>query len=211
MKKVSVLIGLVLTLAAQVSSAQTPAAQDTSSIQQTQPTQPPPAATPTQTPPAPKPRAARYGSISGSWLMPTGDFENIAGDGWAITIEGYQFLAEGVAFGSQVGYQSFGEKNGISVSNFPVDAVLKVYPRPGTGKLDLYVTGGLGFNYYRTEVGFSSSSDYYFGTQAGAGVELHTAGPISLVVDAVYHWIFASGVDANFIALRGGLEVPLSR
>jgi hypothetical protein len=83
--------------------------------------------------------------------------------------------------------------------------------KPGTGKLDLYLTGGLGFNYMRTEVGNASSSDYYFGTQAGAGVELHTSGAVSLVVDAVYHWIYASGIDANFIALRGGLVIPLSR
>jgi hypothetical protein len=143
--------------------------------------------------------------------MPTGDFENIAGDGWAITLEGYQFIHPKVALGSQAGYQSFGEKNGVSVSNFPVDAVLKIYPKPGTGKADLYATGGIGFNYHRTEVGNSSVTDYYFGTQAGLGLELHTGGPVSLVVDGVYHWIFSSGIDTNFIALRGGLVIPIAR
>jgi hypothetical protein len=145
--------------------------------------------------------------------MPTGDFENIAGDGWAITLEGYQFItpAKNIAIGSQVGYQSFGEKLGVSTSNFPVDAVLKFYPRPGTGKADLYLTGGLGFNYQRTDVGFATNSDYFFGTQAGAGLELIGSKGLGLVVDAVYHWVFTDSPDMNFIALRAGLLVPMMR
>jgi hypothetical protein len=31
-------------------------------------------------------------------------------------------------------------------------------------------------------------------------------------VDAVYHWVFTNGVtDMNFIAVRGGLVIPLVR
>lgn len=193
MKKSAILIGTMLTVATQAALAQAP---------------PPP---PTST--TARPLAARYGGISGSWLMPSGDFEKIANDGWAITLEGYQFVTptRKLAVGTQIGYQSFGEKNGVSVSNFPVDALLKFFPKPGMGKADFYLTGGLGFNYHRTEVLHSTSYDYYFGTQAGAGVELHTGGPVSLAVDAVYHWIFASGTDTNFIALRGGLVIPLTR
>ena len=205
MKKLSiVLIGCMLALSAQEALAQPP----TQAPPPTAPgTPPPPASAPKQA----RPRAGRYGSISGSWLMPTGDFENVAGDGWAITLEGYQFIHPKAAFGSQAGYQSFGEKNGVQVSNFPVDAVLKFYPKPGTGKIDLYLTGGIGFNYHRTEVGNSSVTDYYFGTQAGAGLELHTNGPVSVLVDGVYHWIFSDGIDTDFIALRGGLAIPLTR
>lgn len=193
MKRSAILIGAMLTVATQAALAQAPP--------------PPPVSTPA------RPMAARYGSISGSWLMPSGDFENFASDGWAITLEGYQFVTptRKLAVGTQVGYQSFGEKSGVSVSNFPVDAVLKFFPRPSMGKADLYLTGGLGFNYQRTEVRNSSAYDYYFGTQAGAGVELHTSGPVSVAVDAAYHWIFASGTDTNFIALRGGLVIPLTR
>jgi hypothetical protein len=224
MKKGTILIGAMLMLVAQAALAQAPTPPDTSAT----PTQtPPPAVAPPVTPPpvaappaaAPtttspsKPTVYRFGSISGSYLKPTGDFDNAAGSGWAITLEGFQFInpTKKIAIGSQVGYQSFGEKKGVSVSNFPVDALLKIYPKPGTGKADLFFTGGLGFNYTRTDVGLATNSDYYFGTQAGGGLELHTKGPASLVVDAVYHWIFAQPKDINFIALRGGLVIPMTR
>jgi hypothetical protein len=92
-----------------------------------------------------------------------------------------------------------------------VDAVLKIYPKPGTGKIDIYGTGGLGFNYMRTEVGHSTSSDYFFGTQAGVGMELHGNGAVGIIADAVYHWVFSTGTDANFVALRVGLVIPMVR
>jgi len=233
MKKGAILIGVMLMLAAQVALAQAPTPADTTAkpTQTTPPpaaaapvVTPPPAAAPAPTPPPPPPPAAssaaatkpqvyRFGSISGSWLRPSGDFDKVASDGWAITLEGYQFITptKKIAVGSQLGYQSFGKKNGVTVSNFPVDAVLKFFPKPGTGKIDIYGTGGLGFNYQRTDVGYATNSDYFFGTQAGAGAELHTGGPASLVVDAVYHWIFTNGTDSNFIALRAGLVIPMMR
>jgi hypothetical protein len=193
MKKGTIAMVAMLMLGAQVATAQTPASPSAGG--------------------AAKPQIYRYGSISGSWLLPSGEFDKIAGDGWAITLEGFQFLSptKKVAVGSQVGYQSFGKKNGVSVSNFPVDAVLKFYPKPGSGKADLYGTGGIGFNYQRTDVGNASSSDYYFGTQAGVGVQLHGKGPAGLIVDAVYHWIFANGTDTDFVALRAGIVVPMMR
>ena len=162
MKKGSVLIGASLMLAAQIASAQAPTSPDTTAV-----VPPPPAAAPAPPPPSPPPSPAsapvyyRYGSLSGSWLAPSGDFEKVAGGGWAITLEGYQFITptRKIAVGSQVGYQSFGKKNGVSVSNFPVDALLKFYPKPGAGKVDVFGTGGMGFNYQRTEVGNASSSD----------------------------------------------------
>ena len=221
MKKCSVLIGASLMLAAQIASAQAPTPPDTTAVV---PTAPPPAAAPAPPPPPPppppspapsqaKPEYYRYGGLSGSWLAPSGDFDKVAGSGWAVTLEGYQFITptRNIAVGSQVGYQSFGKKNGFTVSNFPVDALLKWYPRPGAGKIDLFGTGGMGFNYQRTEVGNTSSSEYYFGTQAGVGAEWHTGGALSLVVDAVYHWVFATGTDPNFIALRGGIVIPMVR
>lgn len=223
MKKVAILIGAMLMLAAQAALAQAPTPPDTTAKPaQTPPpvvappVTPPPTPAPVAPPPAQatpsKPGVYRFGSISGSWLKPQGDFKDGAGDGWAITLEGFQFInpTKKIAIGSQVGYQSFGEKFGVSVSNFPVDALLKIYPKPGTGKADLYLTGGLGFNYTKVDYGNYSNSDYNFGTQAGVGVELHTNGPASLLVDATYHWIFASP-DLNFIALRGGLVVPMTR
>jgi hypothetical protein len=223
MKKVAVHIGATLMLAAQAALAQAP--PDTSATPaQTPPpvvappVTPPPTPAPVAPPPAQatpsKPGVYRFGSISGSYLKPTGDFKDKSGDsGWGITLEGFQFInpTKKIAIGSQVGYQSFADKNGVSVSNFPVDALLKIYPKPGTGKADLFFTGGLGFNYTRTDVGLSTRSDYYFGTQAGGGLELHTGGPASLVVDAVYHWVFASPTDINFIAIRGGLVIPMMR
>ncbi len=192
MKKNTIVMVAMLMLGAQAAMAQTPASPAVG---------------------GPKPQIYRYGSLSGSWLIPSGDFDKIAGDGWAITLEGFQFLnpTKKIAVGSQVGYQSFGKKNGVNVSNFPVDAVVKFYPKPGSGKADLYGTGGIGFNYLRKDLGYSSSSDYFFGTQAGAGVELHGKGPASLVVDAVYHWVFSTGTSTDFIAFRGGILVPMMR
>ena len=193
MRKGTTMLVAMLMLGAQVARAQTPASPGTGGMA--------------------KPQVYRYGSISGSWLLPSGDFDKVANDGWAITLEGFQFInpTKKVAVGSQVGYQSFGKKNGVGVSNFPVDAVLKFYPKPGSGKADLYGTGGLGFNYQRVDVGNTSSSNYYFGTQAGVGMQLHGNGPAGLIVDAVYHWIFASGTGNNFVALRGGIVVPMMR
>jgi len=158
MKKGAVMVVALLMLGPQVTKAQTPASPSAG---------------------GPKPQVYRYGSISGSWLSPSGDFSKIANDGWAITLEGFQFL--------------------------------KFFPKPGSGKADLYGTGGIGFNYMRTDFSNSSSSDYFFGTQAGAGVELHGKGPASLVVDAVYHWVFSTGTSTNFVALRGGILVPMMR
>ena len=148
MKKCSVLIGASLMLAAQIASAQAPTSPDTTAVV---PTAPPPAAAPAPPPPPPpslppspaRPEYYRYGGLSGSWLAPSGDFEKVAGGGWAITVEGYQFITptRKIAVGSQVGYQSFGKKNGVTVSNFPVDALLKFFPKPGAGKVDLFGTG----------------------------------------------------------------------
>ena len=219
MKKGSVLIGALLMLAAQIASAQAPTSPDTTAVV---PTTPPPVAAPPPPPPpppppSPTPSAAsayyKFGGISGGWLTPTGDFEKAAGGGWAIIVEGYQFITptKKIAIGSQVGYQSFGKKNGVTVSNFPVDALLRFYPKPGAGKVDLFGTGGMGFNYLRTDVGNASNSEYCFGTQAGVGAELHTGGAASLIVDAVYHWIYAPGTDPNFLALRGGIVIPMMR
>jgi hypothetical protein len=227
MKKVAVLIAAALMLAAQAALAQAPPDTSATPAQAPPPAQtPPPVVAPPVTPPptpapvAPPPAQAtpskpgvyRFGSISGSYLKPSGDFDKLAGSGWGITLEGFQFISptKKIAIGSQVGYQSFGKKNGVSYSNFPVDALLKIYPKPGTGKADLFLTGGLGFNYTRQDVGNVSNSDYNFGTQAGGGLELHTNGPASLLVDAVYHWVFASP-DMNFIAIRGGLVIPMMR
>jgi hypothetical protein len=218
MSRIPIPIVAIFMFAAQAAWAQTPTSPDSSSMHPAQATQPATAPAPKPVPPpapasAPRPLAARYGSISGSWLFPNGDLEKVANDGWAITLEGYQFMspARKIAVGSQVGYQSFGRKNNVGVSNFPVDAVLKFFPKPGKGKADVYATGGLGFNYQRVDYAHSSSSNYYFGTQAGVGAELHGKGPASLVVDAVYHWVYASGGGANFTALRAGIVVPMTR
>ena len=162
---------------------------------------------------SPAATAYRFGGLAGSWLMPSGDFADMAGDGWAITVQGYQFInpSRKVAVGSEIGYQSFGKKNQIGVSNFPVDLVLRIFPKPESERAKLFVQGGLGFNSTRVEIGNSSSTDYNFGTQAGVGLELHGQGPAVFTVDAVYHWIFAAGTDPNFVALRGGILVPITR
>jgi len=195
-----VLAGITLVLmGAQVAAAQS-GSDSTATLKQ-----PPP-------PPPSQPRASRYGGIGGGWIRPSGsDFEEVAGNGWAISLFGYQFISptRKVAIGSEVGYQSFGENNRVSVSNFPVDAVLRVFPRPDK-KTKLFISGGLGFNYTKFEVSGVSSTDYNFGTQAGAGVELRGKGPAALVVDGRYHWVFDSP-DLNFTELRVSLLIPMTR
>jgi hypothetical protein len=96
----------------------------------------------------------------------------------------------------------------VAVSNFPVDALIKFFPRP-SARTEFYGTAGMGFNYQHTDVSYSSRSDYFFGTQAGVGLALHGSGAAGLIVDAVYHWIFATGTDTDFLALRAGLLLPL--
>ena len=127
MRAVAILTGSMLMVTAHVALAQAPNPTSTPPTTQTQ-TPPPPVAAPVAPPSqatAARPLPYRYGSISGSWLMPNGDFDKFASDGWAITLEGYQFIAptRKIAVGTQVAYQSFGKKNGVTVSNFPVDAV----------------------------------------------------------------------------------------
>jgi hypothetical protein len=73
MKKGTIEMVAMLMLGAQVATAQTPASPSAGG--------------------AAKPQIYRYGSISGSWLLPSGEFDKIAGDGWAITLEGFQFLS----------------------------------------------------------------------------------------------------------------------
>ena len=127
---------------------------------------------------------------------------------------GSQFISptKKIAVGSQVGYQSFGKKNGVSYSNFPVDALLKIYPKPGTGKADLFLTRRPGLQLHPAGCGQRvSSSDYSFGTQAGEGLELHTNGPASLLVDAGLPLGSSRARTANFIAIRGGLVIPMMR
>lgn len=199
MSKCLVLTALAITVAMSTADAQT---------------NPPPAPNPQALPQsAARPSPYRYGGLSGAWLMPGGDFSEFAADGWAISIDGYQFLdpAKKIAVGSEFGYYDFGEKNGVDVSNFPFDLVLKVFPKGDVTKVRPFILGGIGFNYMRTEGYLTTVTDYYFGTQAGAGFTLHGDGPAAFKVSGSYHWIFTDGTDPEFWSLRGGILIPMSR
>jgi hypothetical protein len=177
-------------------------------------TAPPPAPAPQAAPQAAaRPSPSRYGGLSGAWLMPDGDFSDIAKDGWAIILDGYQFMdpSKKVAIGTELGYYDFGEKNGVDVSNFPIDLVLKIFPKGDRAKVRPFLQGGIGFNYTKVETYRASASDYYFGTQAGVGFTIHGKGPAAFKISGTYHWIFASGVDPEFWSLRGGILIPMGR
>jgi hypothetical protein len=174
---------------------------------------------------APRPPATqtpwRYGGISGAWLIPSGDFSKLVNDGWAITLEGYQFVdpTKKIAVGTEIGYYDFGEKstndfgakNTFDVATFPVDFVLKIFPKGDQTKARPFLCGGLGFNYVRTDINHSSASDYYFGTQAGGGLTLHGSGAAAFKIDGVYHWVFTNGTDIDFWSVRAGLLIPMAR
>ena len=199
MSKCPVLTALAITMAMSAANAQTT---------------PAPAPKPQASPQAAaRPSPYRYGGLSGAWLMPSGDFGDIAADGWAISLDGYQFMdpAKKIAVGSEIGYYDFGEKNGVDVSNFPVDLVLKVFPKGDRSKVRPFIQGGIGFNYTKVESYRATASDYYFGTQAGFGFTVHGGGAAAFKVSGTYHWIFASGVDPEFWSLRGGILIPMSR
>jgi hypothetical protein len=171
-----------------------------------------------------QPAAYRYGGISGLYTLPQGDFDGIAGEGWGILITGEQFLNPSmmVAITSDVGYLDFGSKSlgstKTDISMFPVQAGLRIYPlmqKKPDSKAQLFGEGGLGFYYTRTEVqtllGASSQYDYYFGTNAGAGVKLSANPKVSFLFDATWNWVFATGTDPNYLALRGALMIPIMR
>jgi len=171
----------------------------------------------TSTPPSTPDRpltagAMRYGGILGGALLPTGDFSDFGGTGWTIGIIGYQFInsMRKIAVGSEVGYEAFGKEAGVSVSNFPVNGVVKILFRLETQKLRIFAMGGLGFNYTRTDFGKYDETDYNFGTLAGGGVELHTNGAVALMGDIGYRWVFANP-DLSYVSLRAGLLIPFTR
>jgi hypothetical protein len=179
---------------------------------------------PTTPPPPPAPvrhaTATRYTALSGSFLKPEGNFADLAEDGWSITLEGYGFTnaRRKVAAGTELGYYDFGAGKGpLGVESkvwfVPVDLVLRVFPKSDAGTLSPFVQGGIGFNYVRTELGGAMNTDVEFGAQAGVGVLLHSSGRSALKVDGIYHWIFAggNGTDVEFVSVRGGIVVPMTR
>jgi len=186
---------------------------------------PPTVASPVPSSPvASQPMAYRYGGISGLYTMAQGDFGDIAGDGWGILITGEQFVnpSHMVAITSDVGYLDFGSKTkgGVKTdfSMFPVQAGLRIYPmmeKKPDSKMQLFGEGGLGFFYTRSEVetvvGATSNYDYYFGTSAGGGVRFMANPKLTLLVDATWNWVFATGTDPNYLALRGALMIPIVR
>ena len=192
------------------------------------PVAPPPVATPPPPPPpAPKPAAAsmpaashRWGGISGLWTKPQSDFKDLAGDGWGILIMGEQFLkpTHTVSVTSDVGYLDFGSKKFGNTTNdfslFPVQAGLRVYPlvqKKPDSRAQIFGEGSLGFITTRSEVktglGSTSNYDYYFGTNAGVGVKLGAGPAKALLFDATYNWVFATGTDPNYLALRGAIMI----
>jgi len=83
---------------------------------------------------------------------------------------------------------------------------------PGTaGRAQIFGEGSLGFITTRSEVktglGSTSNYDYYFGTNAGVGVKLGAGPAKALLFDATYNWVFATGTDPNYLALRGAIMI----
>jgi hypothetical protein len=158
------------------------------------------------------------------WTKPQGDFKDVSSDGWGILILGEQFVNPSmkIAITSDVGYLDFGSKSigntKTDISMFPVQAGLRIYPMAGKNpdsKVGLFGEGGLGFYTTRSEVqnafGATSNYDYYFGVNAGAGAKLAVNPRASLLFDATWNWVFATGTDPNYLALRGAIMVPMSR
>ena len=231
MKRVLVALTALALFCAGIAAAQT-APPDTAATQPAPatPAAPPPVAPPPAPPPpapakpaaAAAPAAYRFGGLSGLWTKPQGDFGDVAGDGWGITIIGEQFVnpTRMIAITSDVGYVDFGAKTKggtrTDFSMFPVQAGLRVYPlaqKKPDSKAQVFGEGGLGFFTTRSEVetnlGASSNYDYYFGFNAGAGVKLAANPKVSLLVDATWNWVFATGTDPNYLAFRGALMVPV--
>jgi len=229
MKRLSFALVALVIVAATGPAARAQTADSTGTVTAPPVTPPPVAPAPVAPAPVPPPPAAkpvssdlayRYAGISGLYTLPQGDFGDIAGDGWGILISGEQFVnpSHMVAITSEVGYLDFGSKSkgavNTSFSMFPVQAGLRIYPmmqKKPDSKMQLFGEGGLGFFYTRTEVGASSSTDYNFGTNAGAGVRLSANPKLSLLFDATWNWVFATGTDPNYLALRGALMIPMVR
>ena len=175
---------------------------------------PPPSA------PGYRPLYTRYVGLSGSWLVPEGDFADFADKGWSVTLEGYQFTnpTRKIAAGTEVGYYDFpGKKGPLGLESklwtIPVDLALRVFPRADKGVLAPFAQGGIGFNYVQTDVGNAVDKDVKFGAQAGFGTLLNTSGKASLKADAIYHWIFSGNNNSNveFWSVRAGIVWPMAR
>jgi len=171
--------------------------------------------------PAYVPLSARYVGLSGSVLVPQGDFADFADNGWSVTLEGYQFTNQmrKIEVGTEFGYYDFGGKdNALGIESklwtIPVDLALRVFPRSANkGVLSPFIQGGIGFNYVQTEVGNAVDKNVKFGAQAGFGTLLNSAGKTSIKADAIYHWIFSGNNNSNveFWSLRAGIVVPMMR
>jgi len=167
----------------------------------------------------------RVVGLSGLWAMPSGDFGDVAGDGWGILLMGEQYVnpTRLVSVTSDLGYVDFGAKTTAGnaktdFSMFPVAFGLRVYPmapKKPNSKAQLFGQGGLGFTTVRSEVQsgvFSESTyDYFFLLNAGAGLKIAANPKVSLLLDATWNWIFGDAVDPNYLALRGGLVFPFGR
>lgn len=158
-----------------------------------------------------------YAGALGGWTRCTGPTRDLAGDGWCALLVAGQFVDAGrrLALGSEIGHYDLGRRDDAKLRLHPVDVVFQAHLAPSAARLRPFVQGGLGVQYVRTETRTLRRYDYDLGVSLGAGAAYQTRGTLDLLVDAGYHWVFAGhsplGRDLGFLALRGGVTVPLGR
>jgi opacity protein-like surface antigen len=143
--------------------------------------------------------------VSGGASIPTGDLSNGVNTGW--TLNGHLGLAAPtlpVSFRGDVGYNNWGAKGGGSAHmwNLTGNAVFTI-PNP-TG-VSPYIIGGIGaykpgFSYQ----GVTTNSDWNFGFNAGAGVNLPLSG-FNTFIEAKYVQVNTSGTSSKFVPITFGV------
>lgn len=143
--------------------------------------------------------------VSGGASIPTGDFSNGVNTGW--NLNGHLGLATPmlpVSFRGDVGYNNWGAKGGGSAHmwNLTGNAVFTI-PNP-TG-VSPYIIGGLGaykpgFSYN----GVTANSNWNFGYNVGAGVNLPLSG-FNTFIEAKYVHVNTQGGNSQFVPITFGV------
>lgn len=147
--------------------------------------------------------------------LPLGNFGNGAGFGFGFQARFQYGMSDDLALAGSLGYISFGEKNNVSSSVFPILASARYYFTPGEGRV--YGQADLGLTSFSQTVNISfggfggsfSGSSTNFSLGFGGGYEMPVGDKLDLDLGAGYNVILATGGSVSYISIRAGVNYSL--
>lgn len=146
--------------------------------------------------------------------LPLGSFGDGAGFGFGFQARFQYGLNDQLALNGSLGYISFGEKNSVSSSVFPILVGGRYYFAPGGGA---YGSADLGLTSFSQTVNISfggfggsfSGSSTNFSLGFGAGYDMPIGDKLDLDFGAGYNVVLASGGSVSYINIRAGVNYAL--